>query len=116
MQVVLIRVGIVFPCRTAENAFPVQRLIAPDIPVALRVVFRRPRFDKPRMLIAGMVQDQVDDQLHAACMDFFHQRLEIFHRPEIFVDVPEVADVVAVVVVRRFVHRADPDDVDAEVF
>ena len=49
-------------------------------------------------------------------MDFRQQTVEIFHRPELVHDGLIVANVIAVVIIRRFVHRTNPDDVDAEVF
>ncbi len=57
VQVVLSRLHVPFPGGTAEVALPVVRrspvrdCVAPDIPVALRVVAGGPRFDEPGMLV-----------------------------------------------------------------
>ena len=66
------------------------------------------------MRAAGVVDHQVHDQLHAAGVQVRDQAVEVLERPEQRVDVLVVADVVAVVVHRRAVDRAQPDHVDPE--
>ncbi len=52
--------------------------VGPDIHVALRRAGgRKPRGFEPRMLIAGVVDDQLDHDLHAALMRGFKEGLEI---------------------------------------
>ena len=109
------------PGRAAENRFPVIRLrpvlaVTPDIPVAFGVIFRGARFEKPRVLVRGMIHDQVENQPHAALMHALQQPVEIGHGAELRHDPLIVADVVPVIVVGRRVHRADPDKIDAEIF
>ena len=86
----------------------------PPVPVALRVVPGRAGLDEPRVLVRGVVDDQVHDQLHPALVHGRQQPVEVGQRAEGRVDVLVVADVVAAVVPRRRVDRGQPDHVDAE--
>ena len=74
----------------------------------------RPRLDEPRVLVGGVVDDQVHHQLHAAVVHAREQRVEVGERAEHRVDALVVADVVAVVVLRRGIDRREPEHVDAE--
>ena len=89
--------------------------VAPDVPVGLRVDAVAPRLLEPRVLVGGVVDHEVHDQPHAALVDALDQLVDVGQRPEGRVDVLVVADVVAVVVLRRPVDRRQPDDVDAQV-
>ena len=71
--------------------------------------------DEPRVLVGRVVDDEVHDELHAALVQRGDQLVEVVERAEQRVDVLVVADVVAVVVLRRAVDRREPDDVDAEL-
>ena len=72
MVVVLARRRVERPRAAAEDAQPVVgrpavgRRVAPDVPVALRVVARGARLDEPRVLVGGVVRHEVEDHLHAA--------------------------------------------------
>ena len=66
------------------------------------------------MLIGGVVDDQVHDDLDAALVGAGQQLVEIGHGAELFHDLLIVGDVVAVVVVGGAVDGAHPDDVDAQ--
>ena len=88
--------------------------VAPDVPVALGVVARRPRLDEPRMLGRRVVGHPVDEHPQAAVVRLGHQRVEVGQRAEDGVDVAVVADVVAVVLHRRPVERRQPEGVDAQ--
>lgn len=44
---------------------------APEIPVPLRIVLAAPTLLEPGMFVAGMVHNQIEDQLHAALMTGF---------------------------------------------
>ncbi len=126
VQVVLPGRGVEGPRRPGERRAPVGRLGSrrsrleprsrwpPPVPVALGVVLRRPRLLEPRVRRAGVVDDEVHDQLHAPLVQRRDQLVELLERAEERVDVLVVADVVAVVGHRRPVDRAQPDDVDTE--
>ena len=77
-------------------------------------VAARARFDEPRVLVGGVVDDEVHHQLHAARVDVGEQLVEVRQGAEDRVDVPVVGDVVAVVVLRAALDRRQPDHVDAE--
>ena len=66
------------------------------------------------MLVAGIVHHQIEDKLHLALLDARQEFIEIGHGAKLGHDLAVVADVVAVIGVRRIVVRAQPDDVDPE--
>ncbi len=86
----------------------------PPVPVPLGVVLRGARLHEPGMLVRGVVDHQVHDQLHAPGVQPVRQLPQLLERAEDRVHVAVVADVVAVVVLRGRVDRGQPDDVDAE--
>ncbi len=112
VQVVLAAGLVERPCRAGEERLPVGRLRArvagghpaarwpPPVPVALRGRARRPALVEPRVLVAGVVDHQVHEQLHPARVQLGDQLVELRQRPEQRVDVLVVADVVAVVGLR----------------
>ena len=66
------------------------------------------------MLVGGVVDDEVHDQLHPALVHGREQGVEVRERAERRVDVAVVGDVVAGVVLRRRVDGGEPEHVDAE--
>ena len=67
------------------------------------------------MLVAGVVDDEVHDQAHAAAVESLDEGVEVGQGAEEGVDVLVVGDVVAVVVLRGAVDGAEPHDVDAQL-
>jgi hypothetical protein len=120
VQPVLLRALVPRPRRTAPDRDPVvrrpaaRRGVAPDVPVAPRVVARRARGGEPRVVARRVVGHVVDDHLQPELVRARHQRVEVGERPEQRVDVGVVGDVVAEVAHRRAVERRQPDRVDAE--
>ncbi len=91
------------------------RLVPPDVEVAVRRRAAAARGDEPRMLVGGVVHDEVDDHPHPAVMggaDHLHE-VAVIAQPR--VDPVEVADVVAVVAIGRRVERHQPQARDAEI-
>ena len=89
--------------------------LAPDVEVALRRAGRRaPRRLEPRMLIGGVVDDQLGDDADVAAVRLGHEPIEVVQRAVARMDVLVVRDVVAVVAQRRRVERQQPQRVDAE--
>ena len=86
---------------------------APPVPVALRAL-RVARLLEPCVLVGRVVDDQVHDQLDPAVVQLLDELVDVVERAEERVDVLVVRDVVAVVVLRRRVHRGQPHHVDAE--
>ncbi len=129
MQVELLGVLVPGPGRPGEGRSPVGGLGArlpggepvdlpggpPDVPVALGVVLRGAAGGEPGVLVAGVVDDEVHDQAHAAAVQSLDEGVEVGQGSEEGVDVLVVGDVVAVVVLRGAVDGAEPHDVDAQL-
>ena len=120
VQPVLPRALVPRPCRPAPDRDPVvrratvRRGIAPDVPVAVRIVARRARCLEPRVVAGRVVRDVVHDHRQAELVCAREERVEVRERAEARVDVGVVGDVVAEVAHRRAVERREPDRVDAE--
>ena len=114
VQVVLAGRLVELPGRAGEVRAPVVRLVAPPVPVALRVVAAGAGLHEPRVLRRRVVDHEVHHELHPARVDGAEQAVEVRERAEHRLDALVVGDVVAVVVLRRGVDRRQPDDVDAE--
>ena len=70
---------------------------------------------EPGVLIGGVVDDQLDDDLHAALVGSVEELLEIVEGAVGRIDVDVVGDVVAVVAQGRGEEREQPEAGDAEV-
>src|SRR5579859_6713948 len=109
-----------FPAASPAIGAPVVRRpavwcgIAPQVPVAPRIVARGTALDEPCMLIGSMVRHEVQYHLQASCVSFGQQTIEIFPGAEDGVDVAVVADVVAAIRHGRPIDRSDPNGVRAE--
>ncbi len=68
------------------------------------------------MFVGTVVDYKVHDELHIALMNFGKECIKILHCSEFFHDFAVIADIIAVVIVRRIVNRAAPDCVNAERF
>src|SRR5262249_987907 len=86
----------------------------PVVVVAIRVVTTAAALLKPRMLVAGVVHDQVHDHLDPATLHSPEYRVEVGTRAHLRDDGAVVADVVSVVVVGGLIDRVEPDDVHAQ--
>ena len=90
-------------------------VVAPDVVIALaRPARRLPCRLKPRVLIRGVVDDQLGDDAQPARVGFAQELPEVLQRAVRLVDAFIVPDVVAVVAQRRGVERLQPDAGDAE--
>ena len=114
VQVVLPGRLIKGPGWAGEEGFPVGGLVPPPVPVALGVVPARAGLDEPGVLVGGVVDHQVHDQLHAAGVQLRRAARPGRRGCRTAGRCPVVADVVAVVVHRRAVDRGQPDHVHAE--
>ncbi len=93
---------------------PLLVVVVPHVPVGLGVVARRARLDEPRVLVAGVVHDEVGDDPDAAPVGVLQEADQVADRPVVGMDVEEVADVVAAVAEGRRVEGQHPDAVDAQ--
>ena len=125
VEVVLVGFGVELPGGAGEDgAVVVGRFQfavgasfagAPEVEVTVGVVFGAAGFDKPFVLVGGMVGDEVDDEAHVPLLDAGEHGVEVGHRAEVGHYGAVVADVVAVVGVGGGEVGREPDDVDAKL-
>jgi hypothetical protein len=118
--VILAGPGIVFPRGAAEGRIPVVRrpavlAVAPDIPVPLRVIAAGAGFLKPRVLIGGVVEHQVQDHPDVPAVGVFEEAAEILQGPVFRGHVHVVRDIVTPIHQRGGVVGAQPDGLDPQV-
>ncbi len=90
--------------------------VAPHIHVALgRARRRQPRSLEPRMLVARMIDDQLDHHLHVALVRRVKEQLKVVHRPVRRVHIGIVRDVISVIPQRRRHERQNPQARHAQV-
>ncbi len=102
------------PRRAAEVREPVVGCLRPDVEVAVLGLRAGQRVDEPRVPVARVVGDEVEQHADAAAARLGDQRVHVLERPELRVHAGVVGDVVAPVVVRRGHRRIQPDAVDPE--
>ena len=88
--------------------------VGPHVPVAVGGVTGGAGVEEPRVLVARVVRDQVDQHADVPLRRGGDQLVEVGQRAERRVDVAVVGDVVAPVLVRRDGDRVQPDGVDAQ--
>ena len=66
------------------------------------------------MFITAVVDHQVHHEPDTPLVQAVEQGVEIVHGTEVFHDIAIIADIVAVIVVGRFVHRVEPDHVNTQ--
>ena len=121
MQVIHIRPGIIFPCGAAEVGIPVVRGITvfpflPDIIVSVGIVFRASALKEPLVFIRGMVHHQIQHDLQMMLMRLLQQFIEISQSAEFIHDITVITDIVAIIIIRRFVDRAQPQYIHTQAF
>ena len=96
---------------------PPRALAVAEVVAVARVAARAggERLLEPRVLVGGVVGDEVDDHLEAVRVRVLDQAARVVERAEQRVDPDVVADVVAAVLHRRRVPGRDPDPVDAKL-
>ena len=104
VQVIHAGMLVKLPCGAAEAGSPVVRLLPvlrllPDVIIAVRIVSGAAAFDKPCMLIGGVVHDKIHDNPDMMAVCFCQQTIEILHRTEIIHDIAVIGDIVTVVIV-----------------
>ena len=99
-----------------EAVRPVLRRhrVPPDVVVVSRALAALLRREKPGVLVGAVVEHEIHDDADAAASGLGDEAIHVLHRAEERVHVPVVRDVVAVVVLRRAVHRRQPDRVDPQ--
>ena len=89
-------------------------VLRPDVPVPVRRLRVRPGGLEPRVLIGGVVDDQVHDHPQASVPGLVQELGEVAEAADVRVDAVEVGDVVAVVAVGCRVDGVEPDAGDAQ--
>jgi hypothetical protein len=86
----------------------VHRRIRPDEIIAISAGSILLRLHEPWMQLAGVLQHQLDDDAHAALIDFVNQQKEIILRAEARIDHVVIAHVIAAVKKWRTEYRQQP--------
>ena len=120
VQVVLIRFRRVFPSIAFKDREPVvgssasRATLAPNIIVAVRVVFAPAALLKPPVLIRGVVDYEIHYHFNVSFVRLIQNLFEDVQIPEFLVDIRIVGYVVSVIRVGRGVNRGKPDCVHSE--
>ena len=93
---------------------PALVVVAPHVPVGLRVGGVLPALLEPRVLVGGVVHHQVGDDPHAALVRLLEEQHRVADVAVLREHGEEVGDVVAAVAQGRVVEGQQPDAVDAE--
>ena len=121
VQVILHAPAVPLPGGATEDGKPVVGRgavglgIGPDIPVGARIGAALPAFGEPGVLIRGMGDHLVDDDLEPEGMGLLHQAVEILQRAEAGIDAAIIGHVVAEILHRAGEDRRQPNGVDAQI-
>ena len=123
MQIELPGRLIIFPRRASKTSAPVvgrrfvirPDAVAPDIIIPVRVCPILPALLKPRVLVRRVIDNQIHQHLDSTVVKGLQHLFPICQRTEFIHDVAIIADIVAVVVVWRFVAGRQPYGVYAEL-
>ena len=88
--------------------------VGPDVEVAVRTLGVGARGLEPRVGVAGVVHDEVDDDLDATLVRLLEEEAEVLDGPDLGEHAGVVGDVVAAVAQRAREERRDPQAVDTE--
>src|SRR5689334_19602904 len=120
MHIVLARFLIEGPGGTAEMAEPVVgrasvgSRIAPDVPIRLRVIAAAPAFEKPGMLVRGVIGNEVEQKLHTASMCLRQEKVEVIHGDKYRMYAAVVEDIIAKIMHGGWKNGGKPDGIDIE--
>ncbi len=119
MQIILAAFLVKLPAVLGKKTGPVVRRFpilpwSPDIIVPVWAVFIS-AFLKPRVFIGGMVDYQVQNDFDIPFPGFINQLFHICHGAKIKMNIAVIADIVAIVGIRRWINRAEPQDANAKI-
>src|SRR5258705_10819814 len=103
------------PCRLLHagehhSGVGIRRLlVGPDIPFAIGRILRASRVTKPRMLVRGVIDDEIDDDANPTLAAAMGELDEIAQRAVTRIDAVIVGDVVAVIPAWRGLKWHQPD-------
>ena len=126
VEEILAALRIVLPSGTTEIGTPLIRLgtrsarlmprfgWTPPIPVGMRIVLVAGSLE-PSMLVGRVVDHQIHHDLQTALVRFGKQLVHILQRAEQRIDILIIGNIVAIVILRRLVDRAQPHHVHAKI-
>ena len=120
VQEILTPARLPLPCDTAEDGEPIVRGTAvrfgvgPDIPVGLRVDAALPAFLEPCMIDRSVAEHLVDHHFQVQPVCCRQQLVEISQRPEQWIDIAVIGDVITEIRHRRLEEGRYPDGVDTQ--
>ena len=114
MEIEVLAVTDPFPGAPCKGGDPVGRgqkflsfifTLADDVVIPVWRIRFRDSFSEPGVFCGGMVDHHIHDDLEVPLMAFFKKTVKIFHRTEFLIDIKIIADIIAVIVIRRLVQR-----------
>ena len=120
MEVIHLSPFVKLPSTSGKAGAPVIGKLAvfafpPDVVITVRIVNGFPALNKPGMLVGSMVYHQIHNEAEAVGMGRGQHLIKILHRAKFLHDGLIIADIVAIVIVRRLVNRRKPDHVHTEL-
>ena len=120
VEVPLARPLVVGPGRTAEErgvvvGRPAVHPVTPDVPVPVGVVPGGAALHEPLVLVAGVVDHQIDDEADATLGEPGQEPVEVVHGAELGHDPAVVPDVVTVVGVGAVEMGAEPHHIHSQL-
>ncbi len=120
--IIILPAGLIpLPGRAAEIADPVVRRcsvetrIAPDVPISPGAAPRGAALEEPRVLVRGVIGNEIENDLELAGVGGQKQAVEIRKGAEARIDVAIVSDVVPEIRHGRRIDRRYPNGVDSEL-
>lgn len=66
------------------------------------------------MFVTAVIDDEVHDKADIAAVHLVEEGVEIGHCAEVLHDIPVIADIIAIVIIRGRIDGIQPDHIDAE--
>ena len=121
MKCPLIKIFIIIPRTAAEQRQPVVwrcesfiGSVTPNIIIVIRIIFAFKCLLEPIVLVARMVYNKVNYQLHSSLMNFRQKIVKIFHSAELRHYLLVITNIIAVVIIRAVVKRTAPNRINAQ--
>jgi len=111
VKIILTQLLIELPARSTKHGFPViwhtatRGRIPPDIPVMVRIAAGHARLLEPAVLVRGMIEHQVEDDMDVTLMRLSEQPVEVLQITKFRVDRVVIRNVISKVSIRGGVNR-----------
>ncbi|GFI58717.1 hypothetical protein IMSAG025_02181 [Muribaculaceae bacterium] len=109
------------PGRPSEACPPVIGCTAvflpfpPYIIIPVWIILGFPAFHKPLMFIGSVVHHQVHHNPDSPFMGLCQHLIKILHRSELIHNIPVIADIIPIVIIRRLIHRRQPNHIHSQI-